>query len=79
MKIKEAYMLQGNRITEPKYGAFEKGEYETELLNVYPVKRQKLLGFGGAFTDSSAYNYAQMTAEEKQKTLELLFGEITRL
>lgn len=75
MKIKEAYMLKDDKITAIQCGDFLQGEYEGELLNVYPVKRQKIIGFGGAFTDSSAYNYAQMSAEEKRKTLETLFGE----
>ena len=39
------------------------------------MEKQEFIGFGGSFTDSSGYNYALMTAEDKKKTLELLFGE----
>ncbi len=43
-------------------------------VNVYPEKKQEILGFGGAFTESSAYNYSLMSKDEKKRTLELLFG-----
>lgn len=75
MRVKEAFILKDDEISELNVGSFTDGEFEAELINVYPVKRQKLIGFGGAFTDSAAYNYAQMSAEEKTKTLESLFGE----
>lgn len=50
-------------------------ETEEKVVNVYNATRQKILGFGGAFTDSAAYNYSLLSPEEKQKTLELLFGK----
>ncbi len=52
-------------------------EYNTlgGTINVYPVERQEIYGFGGAFTESAAYNFSLMDEENKQKTLEWLFGE----
>ena len=34
-------------------------ETEEKVVNVYNATRQKILGFGGAFTDSAAYNYSK--------------------
>jgi len=49
---------------------------EFKLLKVYPKeKRQEILGFGGAFTEASAYTWSKMSEENKTKLLELYFGE----
>ena len=52
-------------------------DFETEnlLINIYPeFKYQEILGFGGAFTETSAYNFSLLTADEQQQVAELLFG-----
>lgn len=46
-----------------------------DRVNVYPVERQEILGFGGAFTESSAYAYSLLDKSGKEKAMELLFGE----
>lgn len=74
MKIKEAYQMQSGEISALTLGEFYEGTIERPLLNIYPVEKQTVLGFGGAFTDSAAYNYAQMDADTKQAALEALFG-----
>lgn len=43
-------------------------------VNIYPVEKQEILGFGGAFTESSAYNYSLLSPERKEEALRLLFG-----
>ncbi len=49
---------------------------EFKLLKVYPKeKRQEILGFGGAFTEASAYTWSKMSEENKTKLLDLYFGE----
>lgn len=49
---------------------------EFKLLKVYPKeKRQEILGFGGAFTEASAYTWSKMSEEHKAELLELYFGE----
>ncbi len=49
---------------------------EFKLLKVYPKeKRQEILGFGGAFTEASAYTWSKMSDENKTKLLDLYFGE----
>ena len=55
-----------------------KQDLETEnlLINVYPeFKYQKILGFGAAFTESSAVNYSLLSSDLQQKFIELYFGK----
>ncbi len=48
---------------------------EGKIVNVFDdVKYQEVLGFGGAFTESSAYLYSLLTDEDKAKFLELYFN-----
>ncbi len=46
-----------------------------DRVNIYPVERQEILGFGGAFTESSAYTYAQLDPAGKAEAMERLFGK----
>ena len=47
---------------------------ECGLINIFDdVKYQEVLGFGGAFTESSAYLYSLMSEQDKKKFLELYF------
>ena len=40
--------------------------HENSIVNVFDeIKYQEILGFGGAFTEAAAYNYAQMSEENK--------------
>lgn len=49
---------------------------EKQVINLYPeVEFQTFEGFGGAFTDSAGYVYAQMEPEDKKKLLSAYFGE----
>lgn len=46
------------------------------VINLYPtVTYQTIEGFGGAFTEASAHNYAQLDEETKEQLLEAYFGE----
>ena len=56
---------------------FEQGKYvENEMINIFPERRyQEILGFGGAFTEASAYNYARMDDEKKEKVLKAFFDK----
>lgn len=54
------------------------GEVEgcMHIVNVYPeVTYQKMRGFGGAFTEAAAHNYAGMSAESKKTLIKAYFGE----
>ncbi len=47
---------------------------EWGIINVFDdVVYQEVLGFGGAFTESAAYNYSLLSEEEKKRFLELYF------
>ncbi len=49
---------------------------ELEVINVYDeVKYQKILGFGGAFTDASAHNYFQMSKKQQTEVSDAYFSE----
>ena len=49
---------------------------EQQVLNVYSdLKFQEIIGFGGAFTDASASNYALMSEKTKKEFLDLLFDK----
>lgn len=46
------------------------------VVNVYPhLTDQTIQGFGGAFTEASAHNYAKLNEEEKKKVIDGYFGE----
>lgn len=48
---------------------------EMNLIKIYPDEvYQEILGFGGALTESSAYVWSRMGAENKEKLLGLYFG-----
>lgn len=46
------------------------------VVNIYPeVRYQKIRGFGGAFTEAAAHNYAMMSNKRKQEIQEAYFSE----
>ncbi|MBO5869393.1 MAG: glucosylceramidase, partial [Clostridia bacterium] len=48
---------------------------EPAIINIFDeVEYQTVLGFGGAFTESAAYNYAQFTDEQKRDFLKKTFS-----
>ena len=53
-------------------------DFETEnlLISLYPeFSYQQVLGFGGAFTETSAYNFSLLSSDLQQKLVELFFGK----
>lgn len=53
----------------------ETAEY-SHVVNVYPeLKGQTVLGFGGAFTEASTYNYSRLGEEKGKEVIEGYFGE----
>lgn len=75
MRVDQVYQIKNNELRSLKPGAFETGNYEMQLLNVYNEKISTITGFGGAFTDSAAYNYHLASETVKKQILEQLFGE----
>lgn len=51
---------------------------EPGVINIFDeIEYQTVLGFGGAFTESAAYNYAQLTPAQKKDFLEKTFSRET--
>lgn len=49
-------------------------DVENNVINIYPsVRGQKFEGFGGAFTDSAGYVYAQMDDKDRRKLIHTYF------
>lgn len=58
-----------------EYGTASKEE-EAGVINVFDdVEYQEVLGFGGAFTESVAYNYSKLSDEAKKDFLEKYFDK----
>lgn len=53
---------------------------ENMVINIYPEKRyQEIIGFGGAFTETSAYNFSKMSKENQRKIIDAYFNKETGL
>ena len=47
---------------------------ENRVINLYPeAEFQKIIGFGGSFTETSAYQFSRMSAQAKEQILKLYF------
>jgi len=63
-------------VPQPDIVFKQDSETENLLINIYPeFKYQKVLGFGAAFTESSAVNFSLLSPDSQQKLIELYFGE----
>ena len=50
-------------------------EKEKAIINIYDdIEYQEILGFGGAFTESAAYNYALLSEGQKKEFMERYFS-----
>ena len=68
----------GGIMLEPqKEAEFEQGIHqENFVINIVPDRRyQTVLGFGGAFTETSAYNFSKMSDTSKKKIIEAYFDK----
>lgn len=53
-----------------------RGSGEAGLLRFYPQeRRQRIIGFGGAFTESAGYVFSKMSEKKQEAILESYFGE----
>ena len=49
---------------------------EFKQVKIYPQEvYQKIIGFGGAFTEAAAFSYSKMSKKNQEKLLKLYFGE----
>jgi glucosylceramidase len=63
----------GNKLSEIK--VFSPAEKTGTITLVPDVKYQKITGFGGSFTEASAYLLNNLSKENRNKVLEAYFGE----
>jgi glucosylceramidase len=53
-----------------------KTNVEMKLIKAYPkILKQEIIGFGGAFTESSAYVWSKMSEEKQKELIGLYFGK----
>ena len=71
-KEKNLFFSQSN-IKPKRYCKF----VETKVVNIYPdVTYQEFIGFGGAITEASAYNYSLLPDEKKREFMDDYFKDI---
>ncbi|MBQ4156113.1 MAG: glucosylceramidase [Clostridia bacterium] len=77
MNVKAYFSDEKTRFEELKGIEFKHNPTaEQRVLNVYTdLKFQEIIGFGGAFTDASATNYALMSDKTKKEFIDLLFDK----
>ncbi|MBQ8818260.1 MAG: glucosylceramidase [Clostridia bacterium] len=75
MKLLSCNILKDGEIRSAPVVSNEEISSGAERINIFPVEKQSIIGFGGAFTESSAYLYSLMSKDNKLKALELLFGD----
>lgn len=79
IRVIETHLASGAKLKELPEISFQKDKdgadgREDRLLNIYDdVQYQEILGFGGAFTESSTLNLTRVGKEMRQKVLELYF------
>lgn len=60
--------------TEKEFACGEHVEFG--LIKIYPEEqRQEILGFGGAFTEASAWVWSRMGRKQREELLDLYFGD----
>jgi len=77
IKILTSSLNLKEMLVEQEDVVFEQ-DFETEnmLINIYPeFQYQQILGFGAAFTETSAYNFSLLSPDVQQKLAEAYFGE----
>ena len=79
IKVIETHLASDNKLKEQPELLFAKelpepDNQEAQILNIYDeVQYQEILGFGGAFTESTALNLSRVNPELKKQVLELYF------
>ena len=61
----EVHLGTSNPLTEPTYS----------LRASHNITLQEIIGFGGAFTDSAAFTFAQLPEDKQEELLQAYFGE----
>ncbi|MCL2139770.1 MAG: glucosylceramidase [Treponema sp.] len=79
MRFKKVKIIQSGEdidmFTDAKPTIFERDPAaENEVLNLHPdVEYQKIIGFGAAFTETSAYQFSRMSRETQDRIIKAYF------
>ena len=75
MKITKIESYKNSYLKESKINPKQYSEkLETHIINIYPdLEKQKIIGFGGAITESSAFCYSLLPKEKQEKFLKEYF------
>ena len=79
MQFKKVTIIQscedGAMFENVKPAVFERDPAaENRVINLYPeVEFQKIIGFGGAFTETSAYQFSRMSTPAQEQIIKLYF------
>lgn len=67
---------EGNKLERIYNYSFEKNEDVDSKIKLNPkIKKQKITGFGGSFTESTAYLLNQLSPENRNTIIEAYFGK----
>lgn len=69
--VESTFREDSSELNKVKFGDMS----AAELLFDPEVKYQSIIGFGGAFTEASAYNFFQLPVPQRDKFLEAYFGD----
>lgn len=73
-KIIQTAKDTGDRLTEKGVFKLDKNILEGCVLSLDPYKRfQRIIGFGGAFTEAAAYTYSKMQPEKREEIIKKYF------
>lgn len=76
MKIITTTYTNNQKQTEVVEKELRDGHGAWQCVNLYPeVEYQTFVGFGGAITEAAGYAYSKLSEENKEKVLELYYGE----
>ena len=68
--------IKDNCKIEPTRMRLHPWDIEANLINIHPtVKFQKILGFGGAFTDTAAHAWQKMSEQKRAELIKAYFSE----
>ncbi len=79
MQKAKVYLSQEGaaKMLAPQQDVSFKKDVETEnmVINIFPeVRYQEIIGFGGAFTETSAYNFSKMSEKSKREIIDAYFN-----
>lgn len=76
MRLKSYTTNSNEKFVEKEEKFIEDTKEGMRIVNIYPhIRKQEILGFGGAFTEAAAYTLSKMSNEKRKEVMENYFGE----